>query len=64
MAAVAPKTGTPSTLAASFTSAAAAYDALGRAATRHSKRAWHLARVKVVAAENAAKAKLNEVRAG
>jgi hypothetical protein len=64
VAAVAPETGTPSTLAASFTGAAAAYDALEKAAQRHSKRSWHLARVKVVAAENAAKAKLNEVRAG
>jgi hypothetical protein len=63
-AAVAPKTGTASDLPATFTRAAAAYDALETAATRHSKAGWRRARAKVNAAEKAAKARLNAARAG
>lgn len=63
-AAVAPKTGTASDLPAAFTQAAAAYDALETAATRHSKTAWRRARLKVNAAEKAATARLDAARAG
>ena len=63
-AAVAPNSGTASDLPAAFTRAAVAYDALGAAATRHSKTAWRRARVKVNAAEKAAKARLDAARAG
>jgi hypothetical protein len=63
-AAVAPKTGTASDLPVAFTRAAAAYDALEAAATRHNKSAWRRARVQVNAAEKAAKARLDAARAG
>jgi hypothetical protein len=63
-AAVAPKTGTASDLPAAFTRAAAAYDALEFAATRHSKKSWSRAREKVNAAEQAAEARLDAARAG
>ena len=64
VAAVAPKTGTASDLPVAFTRAAAAYGALERAATRHSKTAWRRARLQVNAAEKAAKARLDAARAG
>jgi hypothetical protein len=63
-AAVAPKTGTASDLPAAFTRAAAAYDALETAATRHSKASWRRARLLVNAAETAGKARLDAARAG
>jgi len=64
VAAVAPKTGTASDLPVAFTRAAAAYGALEKAATRHSKTAWRRARLQVNAAEKAAKARLDAARAG
>jgi len=62
-AAVAPTSGPASELPAAFARAAAAYDALEFAATRHSRKSWRRAQVKVNAAEKAAKARLDAVRA-
>jgi hypothetical protein len=64
VAAVAPKTGFASELPAAFTRTAAAYDALEFAATRHSKKSWRRARLRVNAAERVAKARLDAARAG
>jgi hypothetical protein len=63
-AAVAPNTGTAAELPAAFARAAAAYGAVETAATRHSRAAWRRARVKVNAAEKAAKDRLDAARAG
>lgn len=63
-AAAAPKTGDASTLPRAFTGAANAYEDLQTAARRHNKRAWRRARLKVDAAETAAKTRLDAVRAG